>query len=106
MEQVRAISYDLSQSKEIQVNKKVYENLKKLRFLKFYRGGYHGSMTKTLKVFLPKDFEFPSQELRYLYWEAYPLQTLPSNFNGENLVELHMRYSTIKQLWKGRKVPL
>ena len=106
MEQVEAISYDLSRSKDIQVNKKVYENMKKLRFLKLYWGDYHGSMTKTYKVFLPKDSEFPSQELRYLYWEAYPLQTLPSNFNGENLVELHMRNSTIKQLWKGRKVPL
>ncbi|XP_019071777.2 disease resistance protein RPV1 isoform X3 [Vitis vinifera] len=104
MEQVEAISYDLSRSKDIQVNKKVYENMKKLRFLKLYWGDYHGSMTKTYKVFLPKDCEFPSQELRYLYWEAYPLQTLPSNFNGENLVELHMRNSTIKQLWKGRKV--
>ncbi|KAL6315252.1 hypothetical protein AAG906_000331 [Vitis piasezkii] len=104
MEQVEAISYDLSQSKEIQVNKKVYENMKKLRILKLYRGGYHGSMTKTLEVFLPKDFEFPSQELRYLYWEGYPLQKLPSKFNGENLVELHMRNSTIKQLWRGRKV--
>ncbi|KAL6315413.1 hypothetical protein AAG906_000526 [Vitis piasezkii] len=73
MEQVEAISYDLSRSKEMQ----------------------------TYKVFLPKDFEFPSQELRYLCWDGYPLQTLPLNFYGENLVELHMRDSTIKQLWKG-----
>ncbi|XP_034676085.1 disease resistance protein RPV1-like isoform X2 [Vitis riparia] len=104
MEQVEAISYDLSRSKEMQVNKQVFESMKKLRFLELHCGGYHGSMTKTYKVFLPKDFKFPSQELRYLYWEGYPLQTLPSNFNGENLVELHMRNSTIKQLWKGPKV--
>ncbi|KAJ9676332.1 hypothetical protein PVL29_025048 [Vitis rotundifolia] len=104
MEQVEGISYDLSRSKDMQVNRKVYENMKKLRFLKLYWENYHGSMTKTYKVFLPKDFEFPSQELRYLYWDRYPLQTLPSEFNGENLVELHMRNSTLKQLWKGRKV--
>ncbi|KAL6315281.1 hypothetical protein AAG906_000366 [Vitis piasezkii] len=104
MEQVEAISYDLSQSKEMQVNKQVFESMKNLRFLKLHWGGYHGFMTKTSKVILPVDFEFPSQELRYLYWDGYPLQTLPSKFNGENLVELHMRNSTIKQLWKGRKV--
>ncbi|XP_034675941.1 disease resistance protein RPV1-like [Vitis riparia] len=104
MEQVEAISYDLSRSKEMQVNKQVFESMKNLRFLKLHWGGYHDFMTKTNEVFLPKDFEFPSQELRYLYWEGCPLQTLPSNFNGENLVELHMRDSTIKQLWKGRKV--
>ncbi|XP_034676061.1 disease resistance protein RPV1-like isoform X2 [Vitis riparia] len=104
MEQVEAISYDLSRSKEMQVNKQVFESMKKLRFLKLHWGVYYGSMMETYKVFLPKDFEFPSQELRYLCWDGYPLQALPSKFNGENLVELHMTDSTIKQLWKGRKV--
>ncbi|XP_050141037.1 disease resistance protein RPP4-like, partial [Malus sylvestris] len=41
--------------------------------------------------------------LRYLYWYRYPLESLPSNFSPENLVELHMPYSRVKQLWKEDK---
>ena len=40
------------------------------------------------------DIEFPSSELRYLY------------FNGKNLVEFDLIRSSIKQLWKGNEVLL
>ncbi|RXH97798.1 hypothetical protein DVH24_010123 [Malus domestica] len=43
--------------------------------------------------------DFPDS-LRYLYWPSYPLESLPSNFSPENLVELHMRYSKVKKLCK------
>ncbi|XP_070677147.1 disease resistance protein RPV1-like isoform X3 [Malus domestica] len=38
--------------------------------------------------------------LRYLYCWGYPLESLPSNFCPENLVELHMPHSKVKKLWK------
>ncbi|TQE11717.1 hypothetical protein C1H46_002753 [Malus baccata] len=38
--------------------------------------------------------------LRYFYWWGYPLESLPSKFLPENLVELHMPYSEVKKLWK------
>ncbi|XP_068322079.1 TMV resistance protein N-like [Pyrus communis] len=38
--------------------------------------------------------------LRYLEWPHYPLESLPSNFCLENLVELHMPSSKAKKLWK------
>ncbi|KAB2622989.1 TMV resistance protein N-like [Pyrus ussuriensis x Pyrus communis] len=41
--------------------------------------------------------------LRYLDWFAYPLESLPSKFSPENLVELHMPYSQVKKLWKEDK---
>ena len=40
------------------------------------------------------DIEFPSSQLRYLH------------FNGNNLVELDLIWSSIKQLWKGNEVLL
>ncbi|CAN6580385.1 unnamed protein product [Malus baccata var. baccata] len=43
--------------------------------------------------------DFPDS-LRYLYWWGYPLESLPSKFSPENLVELHMPDSKIKKLWK------
>ncbi|WKA11144.1 hypothetical protein VitviT2T_028671 [Vitis vinifera] len=57
-------------------------------------------MGKHSKVKLSKDFEFPSYELRYLYWQGYPLESLPSSFYAEDLVELDMCYSSLKQLWE------
>ena len=48
------------------------------------------------KMQLGLDFEIPSHQLRYLYWDGYPLDSLPSNFDGENLVELHLKCSNIK----------
>ncbi|CAN6722809.1 unnamed protein product [Malus baccata var. baccata] len=38
--------------------------------------------------------------LRYLYCDWYPLESLPSNFCPENLVELHLPYSKVKKLWR------
>ena len=55
-------------------------------------------------VDLPKDFEIPSFELRYLHFEGYPLQFLPRNFHAKNLVELDLIGSSIKQLWKENEV--
>ncbi|XP_048421890.1 probable disease resistance protein RPP1 isoform X2 [Pyrus x bretschneideri] len=42
--------------------------------------------------------------LRYLKWWGYPLESLPSNFSPENLVELHMPYSRVKELWKEAQI--
>ncbi|CAN6544904.1 unnamed protein product [Malus baccata var. baccata] len=43
--------------------------------------------------------------LCYLEWSGYPLDSLPSTFSPENLVELHMPYSTVeKELWKEEQI--
>ena len=104
MKKIEAISLDFSRLKEIQLSTKVFSRMKKLRLLKVYWSDHSSFTKKESKVFIPKDFEIPSHELRYLYWEGYSLNCLPSNFHGENLVELDLRYSTIKRLWKGSKV--
>ncbi|WJZ87739.1 hypothetical protein VitviT2T_007097 [Vitis vinifera] len=98
MKNVEAIFLDLSRSTPLQVSKKTFAKMKQLRLLKIYSSGYCGTMEKQLKVILPKDFQFPAHELRYLHWEGYPLKSLPPNSLGENLVELNMKDSNIKQL--------
>ena len=80
-------------------------------FLEFYDEGiadknYNVIIENASKMKLGLDFEFPSYELRYLRWDGYPLEFLPSNFDGENLIELHLKCSNIKQLWHGNKVLL
>ncbi|CAN6685013.1 unnamed protein product [Malus baccata var. baccata] len=42
--------------------------------------------------------------LRYLEWTWYQLESLPSNFCPENLVELYMPHSKVKKLWKEEQI--
>ncbi|KAL6342811.1 hypothetical protein AAG906_016646 [Vitis piasezkii] len=99
----KAIFLNLSRSKQLQFSTKVFAKMNQLRLLKIYGMNCCGSMKKEYKIILPEDFQFPSQELRYLHWKGYPLKSLPSNFHGENLVVLNMMDSNIKQLWQGNK---
>lgn len=56
------------------------------------------------RVQLSKDFAFPSGGLTYLYWDRYPLEFLPPKFPTRYLVELNLKNSEIKQLWKENMV--
>ena len=47
-----------------------------------------------------------SNSLRFLDWSLYPSKSLPSSFQPNELVELHMCHSKIERLWKGIKVQL
>lgn len=63
-----------------------------------------------LKLLILKEVGFSgslsclSNELRYVEWYDYPFMYLPSSFDPEHLVELHLQCSNIKQLWKDKKV--
>ncbi|BAT89926.1 TMV resistance protein [Vigna angularis] len=46
---------------------------------------------------------FISNELRYLFWNHFPWLSLPSTFFLDQLVELILPHSNIKQLWEGKK---
>ncbi|THF94206.1 hypothetical protein TEA_029976 [Camellia sinensis var. sinensis] len=47
------------------------------------------------------DLKFLPNNLRYLDWRGYPLRCLPSEFRPMCLVELHITFSNIEQLWMG-----
>ncbi|KAJ9700892.1 hypothetical protein PVL29_006292 [Vitis rotundifolia] len=84
-----------------QLTTESFKEMNKLRLLKI-----HNLRRKLfLENHLPRDFEFPSYELRYLHWDGYPLESLPMNFHAKNLVELSLRDSNIKQVWRGNKNP-
>ncbi|KAG6737778.1 hypothetical protein POTOM_059308 [Populus tomentosa] len=50
--------------------------------------------------------EYLSNKLRFLEWRNYPSKSLPSSFQPENLVEVHLCYSNLRQLRLGNKGPL
>ena len=104
MKKIEVLSRDLSCIKGIHFNTKVFTKMKRLRLLKVHWRNHNDFMEKKDRVLLPEDFQFCSYELRYPYWHGYSLKSLPSDFDGENLVELRLRYSTLERLWKGNKV--
>ncbi|RVW88918.1 TMV resistance protein N [Vitis vinifera] len=100
-EAIEGISFDVSASKEIQITTEAFKNMTKLRLLRVYWDGLSSYDSNT--VHLPEEFEFPSYELRYLHWDGWSLESLPSNFNGKKLVELSLKHSSLNHLWKGNK---
>ena len=71
---------------------KAFQTMHNLRFLTV--GRYQG---KTGKVNLKALDYLPP--LRYLEWRKYPLTHLPSDFDTHYLVELHLSFSELEQLW-------
>ena len=95
-------------SREISFTTEAFKRVRRLRLLKIYWSwGFLNYMGKGYqKLLLPKNFQFHSHYLRYLHWEGYSLKSLPSNFDGENLIELNLQHSNIEHLWQGKKVVL
>ncbi|CAL5407419.1 unnamed protein product [Camellia sinensis] len=50
---------------------------------------------------LSEELKYLSNKLSYLDWLGYPMKYMPSTFQPEHLVELHLTYSSIEQLWEG-----
>ncbi|KAL6316239.1 hypothetical protein AAG906_017786 [Vitis piasezkii] len=104
-EAIEGIFLDMSRSREISFTTEAFRRMERLRLFKVYWShGFVNYMGKEYQKFLlPEDFEIPSHDLRYLHWEGYSLKSLPSNFHGENLIELNLKHSNIEQLWQGEK---
>ncbi|XP_061356836.1 disease resistance protein RML1A-like, partial [Gastrolobium bilobum] len=92
-EAIRSIVLNSSMIKELQLSPQVFAKMSKLQFLDLYCDWPY----KVL--YLPQGLESLPNELRYLRWASYPLESLPSKFSAENLVELNLPYSRVKKLW-------
>ncbi|KAH9781755.1 ADP-ribosyl cyclase/cyclic ADP-ribose hydrolase [Citrus sinensis] len=60
-------------------------------------------LLKISNVQLPRGLEYLSNRLRLLDWRRYPLKSLPSNLQLDDIFEFKMHYSCIEELWKGIK---
>ncbi|KAK3206348.1 hypothetical protein Dsin_020394 [Dipteronia sinensis] len=97
---VESICLDLSQINELHLNSDAFMRMRRLRFLKLYSSHYSKGHKENDKVHLREGLELLPDELRYLHWHRYPLRSLPSKFDPENLVELQMHHSNVEHLWK------
>ncbi|KAB2623842.1 TMV resistance protein N-like [Pyrus ussuriensis x Pyrus communis] len=87
---VQGVFLNFEKEQEIRVNDP-FSEMKKLKYLKIWNGNFSGN-TKYL-----------SNELALLEWHECPLNSLPSGFESDKLVELKIHSSCIKQLWTGEK---
>ncbi|KAK4278223.1 hypothetical protein QN277_016097 [Acacia crassicarpa] len=101
-DEIQGIMLDVTQIKYVQVEADIFVKMKNLRFLKFFSSTLWRSHSRTY-IDLHYDLDSFSNKLRYLHWDHYPLETLPSGFYFENLVELHMQNSQVKRLWDGKQ---
>nr|TKS16663.1 hypothetical protein D5086_0000021220 [Populus alba] len=96
-ENVEGMFLDVSEIREIELSSTAFARMYNLRLLKIYNSVAGDKCT----VHLPCGLESLSHELRYLHWDGYPLASLPCNFRPQNLVELNLSSSKVKQLWRG-----
>ncbi|KAL7186731.1 hypothetical protein ACSBR2_028459 [Camellia fascicularis] len=75
--------------KELKLRPKAFAKMSNLRILKM------------CCLHVTEDLKYLSNKLRYLDWCGYPMKCMPSTFQPERLVELHLTYSSIEQLWEG-----
>ncbi|XP_060674067.1 disease resistance protein RPV1-like isoform X2 [Ziziphus jujuba] len=95
---IEVISFNMSEiTQNVRVCPAAFSNMCNLRILKVYCdniGGY------VFKLSIPNGLDsYLSNKLRYFRWDLYPLKSLPSKFNPENLVELALRGSHLENLW-------
>ncbi|XP_050241116.1 TMV resistance protein N-like [Quercus robur] len=99
-EAVEGIMIKVPIQKMQHLHAETFSKMKNLRFLKigdekFPQDFINGTMQ------LPKSLNYLSDELRIIEWLRYPFKSMPTSFQPNRLVELRMRCSYIKQLWKG-----
>ncbi|XP_024022074.1 LOW QUALITY PROTEIN: putative disease resistance protein At4g11170 [Morus notabilis] len=97
---IKGIYLDMSMiDDDLHLKPTVFNEMHRLRLLKIYTANH--SDDHKFKIYLTEGLQFLPPSLRYLCWYSYPLKSLPSNYEGENLVELDMPCSELKQLWSG-----
>ncbi|XP_044488865.1 disease resistance protein RPV1-like [Mangifera indica] len=94
---VRSISLDMSRVKEIHLQSKAFNKMHELRFFEAY------GFTRHSKVSGFEELKADFSELRYFCWYSYSDESLPQDFNPENLVGLYLTRSNLKRLWRGVK---
>ncbi|KAH0854702.1 hypothetical protein HID58_057717 [Brassica napus] len=101
----RGIFLNMSKVERIKLSPDVFMKMSNLKFLKFHYSHCSQWCDNKHKIQFSEDLDHFPDELVYLHWQGYPYEYLPSEFNPEELVDLSLRHSYIKQLWEDEKVP-
>ncbi|XP_054811511.1 disease resistance protein RPV1-like isoform X2 [Prosopis cineraria] len=97
IEAIRCMSLDTSKIKRITLTASNFRKMYNLILLKVYKS----DPRKLSKLNVCEDLDYLPEELRFFCWEEYPLPYVPLNLCADNLVQLKMPNSYIRQLWNG-----
>ncbi|CAA0384486.1 unnamed protein product [Arabidopsis thaliana] len=100
------INLELSENEEeLNISEKALERMHDFQFVTIYqpeRLQPERLQPERLQLAL-QDLIYQSPRIRSLKWYWYESLCLPSTFNPEFLVELHMSHSMLQKLWEGTK---
>ncbi|CAN1246357.1 Disease resistance protein Roq1 [Linum grandiflorum] len=84
----------------VEESTEAFEGMNRLRFLSLFY--YLSEEHKDSKISLLEDrLDSLPNELRWLRWTRFPLESLPEKFLPEKIVHISLRHSQIKCCWKG-----
>ncbi|XP_068478249.1 disease resistance protein RUN1-like isoform X2 [Phaseolus vulgaris] len=69
-----------------------FDKMKRLRFLQLDH------------VQLTGDYGYLSKQLRWIYWQGFPLKYIPNNFYLEGAIVMDFQHSNLRLLWEEPKV--
>lgn len=61
-------------------------------------------MLKLDNVQLTGDYGYLSTNLRWLYWNGFPLESMPINFNLEKVAAIDIKWSNLTRVWEKSQV--
>ena len=82
---------------DLQLRPTIFEAMENLRLLAIHNKSHNSKKN----VLFPQGLQYLPDSLSYLDWSYYPLETLPLDFEPQNLVCLRMPYSKLRRLWNG-----
>ncbi|EEF34698.1 ATP binding protein, putative [Ricinus communis] len=100
---VRGINLDLSKIHKLCLSSDSFTRMGNLKFLKFYTP-FSKYWEDDSKLYALEGLAYLPASLRLLHWDRYPLNSLPSNFEPRQLVELILCHSKLELLWEGAKL--
>ncbi|XP_058755709.1 disease resistance protein RUN1-like [Vicia villosa] len=93
-EVVEVIEFNIDRLGDLYLSSDCFKSMTSLRHLEITIG-YNS------RLHLLEGLEWLSEKLRYIRWQSFPLESLPSTFGGKWLVHLTMQHSKLKKLWDG-----
>ena len=89
---VEGLTLKLSGRSAQRFSTKAFKKMKKLRLLQLSGAQLDG------------DFKYLSRKLRWLHWNGFPLECIPSNFHQRNIVSIELENSNVKLVWQQMQV--
>ncbi|CAN8238010.1 unnamed protein product [Cochlearia groenlandica] len=100
---IRGIFLDTTKLGAMRVGAKAFKGMCNLKYLKIYDSRCSRGCEAEFKLHLRKGLDFLPNDLTYLHWHGYPLQSIPLDFDPVNLVDLKLPHSELEEIWDDDK---